>query len=124
MSVVARLGTCLMCGACCRAIALPYSKAQLRRRIAAGTLAGPDLASTRFILHHWRQIGRHAAASAVPGLRPEASYRYFACTKLIGNLCSDYERRPDICRGFPFYGDPETTNVNDRLVWPGCGFHS
>ena len=26
---------------------------------------------------------------------------YYYCPKLSGNLCSDYENRPDICKDFP-----------------------
>ena len=26
---------------------------------------------------------------------------YYYCPKLKGNLCSDYENRPDICKNFP-----------------------
>jgi Fe-S-cluster containining protein len=113
-----------MCGACCRAIAFPHTKAALRRLVARREVAGDNLASARFILRHWRRISVRAAAATVPGLVPERGYRYYRCSKLTGDLCADHENRPPICRGFPYYESPPTTNVDDRLGWPGCGYHS
>lgn len=113
-----------MCGACCRAVAFPHTKAELRRLIAEGELSSANLASARFILHHWRRISTRRAMESVPGIAPEPGYRYYACAKLAGALCSDHANRPPICRGFPYYESPPDANVDDRLSWPGCGYHS
>ena len=92
--------------------------------IRRNELAGANLISGRFVIRHWRRISTMAAVAAVPGLVPEQGYRYFACKKLAGRLCSDHANRPPICRGFPYYESSLETNVDDRLSWPGCGYHS
>jgi Fe-S-cluster containining protein len=122
--LLAEMIGCLMCGVCCRAVAFPQTKAELRRLIAAHELSDANLASARFILRHWRRISARQAAATVPGLVAERGFRYYACVKLAGKLCSDHANRPPICRGFPYYESPPETNVDDRLGWPGCGYHS
>ena len=34
-------------------------------------------------------------------------YRFYTCSHLRDGLCSIYEDRPEICRGYPFYGNLE-----------------
>ncbi len=118
------MGECLRCGTCCRAIAFPQTKAELRRMIAQRQLTEVNLASACFIIRHWRRLGRQQASAAVPTARPKPGYVYYHCTWLADNLCCHYVLRPPICRGFPYYEDPPDTDVDDRLPSLRYGYHS
>ena len=118
------MSSCRRCGACCRAIALPYTKAQLRRQLAGGALDADDRLSALFIVQHWRRLSRVAVQATPPGLQPDPGYRYYACDCLAGSLCADHVSRPPICRGFPYYSAPEGTNVDDLLISADCGYYS
>ncbi len=118
------MGECLRCGTCCRAIAFQYTKAALRKMITQRQLSPTNLTSARFIIKHWRRIGRRQAREAVPTARPRPGHLYYRCTWLVGNLCRHYAQRPPICQGFPYYEDPPETDVDDRLPTSRCGYHS
>lgn len=98
-----------MCGKCCKAITLgehgspEYIENQAR-------LGNKD---AQFIKENWVPI----SAKEVFKIRPEAEFK--AIFKRIGqtywwkcknvdpqtNKCKMHDKRPDVCKGFPYYGD-------------------
>jgi Fe-S-cluster containining protein len=48
---------------------------------------------------HKRWVELHGVKVVEVGVKDYAEFP-IECTKLKGNLCSDYENRPDLCRRF------------------------
>jgi Fe-S-cluster containining protein len=116
---------CSKCGDCCRAIAVPATK----KRVREGNF-GED---GWFILRHWHPISRAEAERRLPRIgrmRRDPGVRFYACDQFDAerNLCMAHDGRPDVCRGFPFYGgDPLHWALDDEgrvdlLVYPRCRY--
>lgn len=78
-----------------------------------------------FIQRNWVPVSKKKAFILNPYLEKkiENGKRYFYTCKLFNKYtgqCSDYENRPQICKGFPWYGrDPHSGDV---FFTPDCGF--
>jgi Fe-S-cluster containining protein len=78
-----------------------------------------------FILQHWEPISLEDAIFVNPSLKEFKELldgEFFYKCDLLGedNLCGDYDNRPGICKGYPWYGqDPY-----DLVIWYSneCGF--
>ena len=94
--------TCNCCGDCCRLAVSEYSYEQLKQRAMRG-----DKFSEGFISVFVPFENEEEAKKINPeyfemlNILVEDKIYYYYCPKLNGNLCSDYENRPDICKDFP-----------------------
>ncbi len=95
--------SCGKCGACCRLAASEYSYEQLKQRANKG-----DKYSKEFISVFVPFKSEDDAKTVNPEyfellnkLVEDEKIYYYYCPKLNGNLCSDYENRPNICKDFP-----------------------
>ena len=109
---------CNCCGDCCRLAVSEYSYQQLKQRAARG-----DKYSSEFISIYVPFESEEKARAANPDyfdalieLMGDSKIYYYHCTKQSGNLCSDYENRPDICKDFPY--NPL------KLLPPKCSFNA
>ena len=87
--VAARID-CQACGNCCR-VCLPTLDEADVNRLAAGLGITPDELTTR---HLTRDEDGHLTFNRLP------------CPFLVGNSCSVYEHRPEICRSYPHLHKP------------------
>ena len=75
----------------------------------------------QFIIENWTRISVSHAKEINPymvirleKLKAVESRVFLTCGKLTSNGCSVYETRPDVCSGYPLYGQTEQ-NFNDRV---------
>ena len=115
------MGKCNQCGMCCRAICLRYSKKEMKRA---------DYSDERaFIIKHWKSISREKALKLNPYLhalieeyiKGGVRLYWYTCDYLgKDNLCTNYENRLPVCKGYPFYGhDPKG---QEFLYGENCGY--
>lgn len=115
------MGKCNQCGMCCRAVCLQYTKTEI---------ATTDLDENRnLILYHWKRISRKKALEINPyllGLMNEywegsVKLYWYSCTYIQeDNTCSIHDKRPPICKGYPWYGhDPKGLEF---LYGENCGY--
>jgi Fe-S-cluster containining protein len=79
---------CAQCGRCCNDINSPTAPEDVKKIPAQeGRLA---------LVECWEYIGRIA----------DGRYHY-KCRYFNGKTCEAHDRRPEVCRGYPFYGKPE-----------------
>lgn len=79
-------GSCLCCGNCCRSLSLEGPRGWLRSPAAFASLVQKNPQFSRFVV-----TGKESSG-----------YLLFQCKRLgEDGLCSDYEDRPSVCRGFP-----------------------
>jgi len=99
---------CKTCGSCCKAIHL---EAHITREfLQEQSEAGNE--DARFILKNWRHIDAKRVFMIRPDLDFSELFRkmddgtWWMCTLFDQdtNRCGSYNTRPDVCRGFPFYG--------------------
>lgn len=128
-------GKCRACGKCCRVIGLQYYKAQLQKKVREDRESlrkYPESAprdkillfirDVSFITRYWRRVPREEAfrinpETATKGLKGRYFYR---CTQLTPDgKCRDYSVRPQVCRGYPWYG---SLPREDALVSLPCGY--
>jgi Fe-S-cluster containining protein len=108
-----------MCGACCTAISIPGTKKFIRAQNTH-----PE--DKHFILHHWHRISRATAAERLPGLVVGGYGKgrvFYECDQYDSEtkLCGAGEKRPPICKGFPWYSWP--TKPADTLApFPRCSY--
>lgn len=99
---------CKMCGSCCRAIHLEANMTPefLKAQSASGN------EDARFILKNWQQIDVKQVFRLRSDLDFSELFRamdagtWWLCTLLDPgtNKCRSHDARPDVCKGFPFYG--------------------
>lgn len=81
-----------------------------------------DPATVPFVLKHWRRISQAEARRRLPRMNgPKGTY-YYECDMFDPeeNLCTAHDTRPDVCRGFPWYGgNPEIVSLQP---FPRCTF--
>lgn len=94
---------CSRCGNCCRLATSEYSYEQLKQRAMRG-----DKFSRGFVSVFVPYKSEEEAKLANPEyfellneMMEDQKIYYYYCPKLVGNTCSDYENRPDICKDFP-----------------------
>ena len=94
---------CIKCGNCCRLAVSEYSYEQLKQRAMRGDKFSRDFVSV-FVPYKTEEEARFANPEYFKLLEDtleEQRVYYYYCPKLVGNECSDYENRPDICKDFP-----------------------
>ena len=94
---------CNKCGDCCRLAASEYSYEQLKQRAARGDKYSQDFVSV-FVPFESEDKAREVNPEyfdLLGTLIEDTKAYYYYCPKLDGDLCSDYENRPDICKDFP-----------------------
>lgn len=94
--------TCSQCAACCKLAVSEYSYTQLKQRAMRGDKFSADFVSV-FVPYENEDEAKKVNPEYFEMLNElvEDKTYYYYCPKLQGNLCSDYENRPDICKNFP-----------------------
>lgn len=109
------MAECNNCGKCCNPIQLSYTPAQLK---AAGPMALEHYEDYEFVLTALERIPYREGIEKLPHLRqpgivfhgldkkPTMSVAFYKCKYYDEeNLrCSNYENRPPMCSGYPWYG--------------------
>ncbi len=95
--------SCSQCGNCCRLAVSEYPYDRLKQRANRGDKFSKDFISV-FVPYNTEEEAKLANPEYFDLLgemvEDQKTYYYF-CPKLVGNTCSDYENRPDICKDFP-----------------------
>ena len=94
---------CAKCGNCCRLAVSEYSYEQLKQRAMRGYKFSKDFVSV-FVPYETEAEAKQANPEyfdLLNDLVEDQKTYYYYCPKLVGNECSDYENRPDICKDFP-----------------------
>lgn len=94
---------CSKCGNCCRLATSEYSYEQLKQRAMRGDKFSKDFISV-FVPYNTEEEAKKANPEyfeLLNDLMEDQKVYYYYCPKLVGNICSDYENRPDICKNFP-----------------------
>jgi Fe-S-cluster containining protein len=94
---------CSKCGNCCRLSTSEYSYEQLKQRAARGDKYSQDFISV-FVPYETVDEAKQANPEFIKLLEEimeDQRVYYYYCPKLVGNCCSDYENRPDICKNYP-----------------------
>ena len=95
--------SCNNCAACCKLAASQYSYEQLKQRAMRGDKFAKDFVSV-FVPYKSEEDAKKANPEyfeLLNKLVEDEKIYYYYCPKLNGNLCSDYENRPAVCRDFP-----------------------
>lgn len=111
---------CSKCGDCCRVIPVNATKKRFAEKAAAG-----ETGSSPFILQHWHRISREEARRRNPhfgGATP--GHYYYECDMFdpVKNECMAHDSRPQVCRGFPWYGDSPADRLYRIGPFPRCSF--
>lgn len=94
---------CIRCGNCCRLATSQYSYEQLKQRALRGDKFSKEFVSV-FVPYKTEEEARMANPEyfeLLEATMEDQRIYYYYCPKLVGNLCSDYKNRPDICKEFP-----------------------
>ena len=93
---------CIKCGDCCRLAVSEFSYEQLKQKALRGDKFAKDFVSV-YLPYNSVDEAKNANPEYFEKLNELVDNKiyYYYCPKLEGNLCSDYENRPDICREFP-----------------------
>ena len=95
--------TCARCASCCKLAASQYSYDQLKQKAMRGDKFSKDFISV-FVPFKTEDDAKAANPEyfeLLNKLVTDEKIYYYYCPKLEGNLCSDYENRPSICKDFP-----------------------
>jgi hypothetical protein len=95
------LGACLKCGDCCRLLAIHV----------------PLFVAHREYLRNMVQWYYEENFGMIYETVADEVWMVFSCPNLKNNLCSIYNRRPRICRQYPF----ENSSLKPD-IGPSCGF--
>jgi hypothetical protein len=92
-----------------------FAPREVLRQVLAHVAAGHDPGDWAFFLVHWHPLGRKQAAVINPRLREGSRQRdhFYTCDQFDPetNQCRAHERRPQTCRGFPWYGGPPSAHA-------------
>ena len=94
---------CNRCANCCRLASSEFSYEQLKQRAMRGDKFSKDFISV-FVPYKTEEDAKLANPEyfeLLNELMDDQKIYYYYCPKLVGNSCSDYENRPDICKNFP-----------------------
>ncbi len=94
---------CNKCGACCKLDVSEYSYEQLKQRAMKGDKYSEDFVSV-FVPFGSEDEAREINPEYFDLLNvlvPDEKVYYYYCPNLECNLCTIYEKRPDICKDFP-----------------------
>lgn len=114
--------TCARCGDCCERVAPNQSIPDLRRRLADPYFAGRARHQAELLLD--MLVEKIGVTRAPLQIRPEYRCRHF---DPAGRVCTAHEKRPDMCRGYPWYRKSELEGFleRDRLprdMSPRCSY--
>lgn len=122
------MSECNGCGTCCDPFQMAYGPADI---IALGLRL--DAHERAFYLEHltpikrgdgrrmvahwsggWSELYFGGAATVVPSF-------FYQCDRYdaVAKRCTDYENRPDVCRGYPWYGEAPDPN---KALPPTCSY--
>lgn len=119
---------CNGCGACCDPFMTVYSPNDLllharhfdpdELRFMVEHLSPIRRADGRRMVAHWSSGWSEMILEGTPTLLPAWYYR---CDRfdVETRRCTDYENRPDVCRDYPWYGDPPDPN---KALPPTCSY--
>ena len=108
--------SCNKCGDCCRLAVSEFSPIQLRQKAMRGDKFAKQFLSV-FVPYESEEKAKEALPdyfNLLDTLDLDTRNYYYYCPKLVDNMCSDYENRPDICKEFP--ANPL------KLLPPSCSF--
>ncbi len=94
---------CNKCAACCKLAVSEYSYEQLKQRAMRGDKFSVDFVSV-FVPYESEEKAKAMNPeyfALLNRLVEDSKIYYYYCPKLVDNLCSIYENRPDICKDFP-----------------------
>ena len=94
---------CIKCGNCCRLATSEFSYDQLKQKAARGDKSAQDFVSV-FVPYKTDAEAREANPEYFKLLEDtmeDERVYYYHCPKQLGNECTDYENRPDVCKNFP-----------------------
>ena len=94
---------CNKCGACCKLDVSEYSYEQLKQRAMKGDKYSADFVSV-FIPYENEDEARETNPEYFDLLNilvPDEKVYYYHCPKVDCNLCTIYDKRPNICKDFP-----------------------
>ncbi len=94
--------SCNKCGDCCRFAVSEFSYEQLKQKAFRGDKYSAEFVSV-FVPYETEEAAKKANPEyfeALGDLVDDKTYYYY-CPKVDGDLCSDYENRPNICKDFP-----------------------
>lgn len=119
---------CNGCGVCCDPFQMVYGPADIitfgprldaeERAFYEQHLTPIKRGDGRRMVAHWTGGWSELYVGGVGTVVPSFFYqcdRYDAVAK----RCTDYENRPDVCRGYPWYGEPPDPN---KVLPPTCSF--
>lgn len=125
---------CNGCGACCHPFQMVFSPTDIDQLERAGRLDPDELA---FYRQHLTPMRRRDGRRMVKDWAGPFSVfvdqdtqqlvtvwqHYYRCDRydVETRRCGDYEHRPDVCRGFPWYGDPPD---RDKSLPPTCSYRA
>jgi len=110
------LYSCGKCGACCRLAVSEFSPIQLRQKAMRGDNFAKQFLSV-FVPYESEEEARAVMPDyfdLLENIGLDTRNYYYHCNKVVDNLCSDYENRPEICKEFP--ANPL------KLLPPTCSF--
>lgn len=98
-----------MCTACCTVVSLYnfYSHSELKKHRNAFNKRAKLSIELGMLREIPRRIAKKRNRFLFDKLKKSTefkSYRFFKCIHLKNGKCSNYERRPHMCHGYPFYG--------------------
>lgn len=94
---------CSKCASCCKLAVSEYSYDQLKQRALRGDKFSRDFVSV-FVPYKSEEEAKLVNPEyfeLLNDIMEDQKVYYYYCPKLNGNLCSDYENRPNICKEFP-----------------------
>lgn len=119
---------CKRCGLCCKCILVNYSHrrffADIESKMSGVKFSGDLL----FVLNNFVPISEDEVRAINPFVlrfKKENDERgFYKCIKYSDDTkgCSDYENRPKVCSGFPFY-DRYVEVESDHTYGYQCGFY-
>ena len=95
--------SCSCCGACCKLAASEYSYEQLKQRAMRGDKFSADFISV-FVPYEREEDAKQVNPEYFDMLNilvGDEKVYFYHCPKVVNNLCSIYDNRPDICKDFP-----------------------
>lgn len=98
------------CSKCCEVLTVKESKNFREWRSYVRRYGYPDdYPQGNKVMHMLRKISKRRAKKMNPQLvnRVGRNQSYFTCKNHTDSGCSDYENRPSMCSGYPYYGRTE-----------------
>lgn len=105
LPIVQPQASCARCGECCRRIWIACAPEVVLEHAAAAERDGDRESSAPFILKYWTPTGETSGP-------PDDEWHRYTCAKFdeATSSCTAHDERPQVCRGYPFYGrDPYET---------------